>query len=66
MLKKTFLVHVDGIMYSEHNYFTDAMKTAMNVANIFLSSHVEVLSSNRRGKLLRQRRMRALGSGSRK
>ncbi len=53
--KETFFVHVDGIMYSEHNYFADAMKTAMNVANIFPSSHVEVVSSHEPGKLPRQR-----------
>jgi hypothetical protein len=46
ILRETFFVHVDGIMYSEHNYFSDAMKTAMNVANIFPQSHVEVVSSN--------------------
>jgi hypothetical protein len=33
-------------MYSEHNYFSDAMKTAINVASIFPQSHVEVVSSN--------------------
>ncbi len=46
ILRETFFVHVDGIMSSEHNYFSDAMKTAMNVANIFPQSHVEVVSSN--------------------
>ncbi len=34
------------VMYSEHNYFTDAIKTARNLANIFPSSNVEVVSSN--------------------
>jgi hypothetical protein len=45
ILKETFFVHLDGIAYSEHNYFSDAMKTAMSVANIFPQSHVEVVSS---------------------
>ncbi len=44
-LKETFFVHVDGILYSEHNYFSDALKTALNVGNIFPQSHVEVVSS---------------------
>ncbi len=44
-LKETFLVQVDGIRYSEHNYFSDALKTAINVGNIFPESHVEVVSS---------------------
>ncbi len=45
--EETFFIHVDGIMYSEHNYFAD-------VANIFPSSHVEVVSSHEPGKLPRQ------------
>jgi hypothetical protein len=54
--KETFFVHVDGIMYSEHNYFADAMKTAKNAANIFPSSHTSrVVSSHEPGKLPRQR-----------
>jgi len=43
--KETFFVHVDGIAYSEHNYFSDAMRTAINVSNIFPNSHVEVAST---------------------
>ena len=45
MLTESFFVHVDGSVYSEHNYFSDALKTAMKVANIFRQSHVEVISS---------------------
>jgi len=45
MLTESFFVHVDGSIYSEHNYFSDALKTAMKVANIFRQSHVEVISS---------------------
>jgi hypothetical protein len=41
---ETFCVCIDGIQYSKHVYFTDAIKTAMGVANIFADAHIEVLS----------------------
>jgi len=41
-----FCVQVDGIIYSEHAYFTQAVKTAMNVANIFPEADIEVVSKD--------------------
>jgi hypothetical protein len=41
-----FCVYVDGIVYSEHPYFTQAVKAAMSVANIFPEADIEVVSKD--------------------
>jgi len=41
-----FCVYVDGIVYSEHPYVTQAVKAAMSVANIFPEADIEVVSKD--------------------